>query len=78
MKDSVTYQAIVAEGVEQGLSQGRLQAARDFLLDLGTRRLGPLDRRGAKRIEAIKEYEHLKRLTERLDEVRSWKELLQS
>jgi predicted transposase YdaD len=79
MKESVTYQAIVAEGREKGLAEGRMEgrmeAAREFLLELGTKHLGRPDKKTAKLIDAIDEYEQLKRLAEAVPDVASWKEL---
>lgn len=78
MKDSVTYQAIVAEGLAEGRAEGEVRAARELLLDLGERKLGKPDRKTTKAIAAIKRYEPLKRLLERLLDVDTWRELLRN
>lgn len=68
MKESVTYQAIVDEG--------RVQAIREALLHLAVRRFGKPDRKTAKSIAAIGEYEELLRLHDRVQDVDDWQELL--
>ncbi|HTU89676.1 MAG TPA: hypothetical protein VMF69_06225 [Gemmataceae bacterium] len=66
MKESWTYQAILAE------------EANKILLTLGTRRLGAPDERVRAVIEAIEHPAQLEQWIERLDEVASWTELLES
>jgi len=84
MKESVTYQAIVAEGLAEGrarglaegLAEGECREARKLLLRLGRKRLGPPDRAMRAAVEAIAELPRLEELTERLLDVGSWQELL--
>lgn len=79
MKDSVTYQAIVEEGLAEGRAEGRaegLKAMREVLLEMGTSQFGKPDRKTAKLIDSIDELGQLKRLTERILDVEDWKELL--
>ena len=38
MKESVTYQAIVEEGVEKGVKKGKVQEARQMLIRIGSKR----------------------------------------
>jgi predicted transposase YdaD len=88
MRDSVTYQAIVEEGVEkgikkgleqgleQGLEMGRLDEARRLILRMGRRYLGPASKRVVAAIEKIADVARLEELAERVAEVKSWKELL--
>ena len=68
MKESVTYQAIIEEG--------RVEAIREALLHLAVRKLGKPDRKTAKSISIISDYEQLLRLHDRVQDVDSWQELL--
>ena len=81
MKESVTYQAIVEEGVakgrEEGLIKGRLEQARHSLVVLGEELFGtPASRRALASIEAINSLEQLDQMTRRAAHVHSWQELL--
>ncbi len=73
MKESVTYQAIVEEGVVKG----RLEGVRQVLLNLGEDQFhappGPRDRA---RVESVNSIEMLNMLVRRVLHVRSWEELL--
>ena len=77
LEESVTYQAIVEEGVVKGLVKGRLEGARHSLLLLGEELFktpaGPHERAT---IEAISSPEQLDQLTRRAPRVQSWEELL--
>jgi predicted transposase YdaD len=64
MKESSTYQAILAEG------------ARNMLLLQGGKRFGPPDPDTVKTLEAIFDVDRLLQLGERLLDVKDWKELL--
>lgn len=68
MKESSTYQAILAEG--------RAEGERDLILRLGGRRFGPPDAATRAALDAITSTERLERLAERLLEAESWAELL--
>lgn len=68
MKESVTYQAIVEEGV--------IAEAQRFLVRIGTKHLGSPDRTAQAAIEGISDPERLESLGERVSEVSSWAELL--
>jgi predicted transposase YdaD len=76
MKDSVTYQAILEEGREEGRAEGETKEAIKILKKLGTRRLGPPDLSVLATIEAITDVERIESLSERLLDVSSWEELL--
>jgi predicted transposase YdaD len=68
MKESSTYQAIVAEGA--------LQEARKLLMLVGQERWGTPDEATAAAINAITDVQPLEELTRRTQHVRSWQELL--
>jgi predicted transposase YdaD len=73
MKESVTYQAIVEEGVVKG----QLDGARQVLLLVGEQRFGkPPGARARAAIEAIHNLEELKAKTRRALQVQTWQELL--
>jgi predicted transposase YdaD len=80
MQDSSTYQAILDEGREEGLKkglkQGQVQGVQKTLLLLGRARFGEPNDATRKRLLAIKNVARLERLSMRVLEVRSWKELL--
>lgn len=77
MKESTTYQAILAEGREEGRVEGQVKTLRRVLLDLGEQKFGKPDSKTAKKIESIHEYEKLERLVQRVLNADNWKELLQ-
>ena len=72
MKESVTYQEIVEEGVAQGLVKGE----RLSLLRIGRKRLGERSVEVVRRIEKIDDESALLNLMDRLADVSSWDELL--
>lgn len=80
MKESVTYQAIVEEGVQQGLQQGlqkgAMQELRKTLLLQGGKRFGAPAARVRKVVEGLDDLEQLEQLSLRLLDVGSWQELL--
>ena len=86
MEESVTYQAIIekgftlgiAKGRDEGLAKGHVEAARDLLLEFGTKRFGSPSPAILKALNEISDYEQLKRLATRLDEVMGWDALLVS
>jgi predicted transposase YdaD len=86
MRESVTYQSILAEGRAEGRVEGRLEGreegraeeARALLLRLGTRRFGPLSPEERAMLAALEQPEALETLADRLLDVASWQELLAS
>src|SRR5947208_1676545 len=73
MKESVTYQAIVEEGVVKG----RLEGARRILLRLAEQQFGkPAGARARAQVESISSLEMLEELAGRLLRVGTWEELL--
>ncbi len=67
MEESVTYQAIVREGVIKG--------KREDLLDLGTQRFGVPEPNVQQRLSSVADVEELRRLLRRVLEVSNWAEL---
>jgi predicted transposase YdaD len=78
MQESTTYQAILREGRQEGLIEGRITGERQILVRLGTKRFGPPDPVILAAIEAIRSVERLEGLGERIldPDVRDWNELL--
>lgn len=76
MRESVTYQAIVAEGEAKGRAEGKAAEARHLLLRLGRKRLGAIDAKTKAAIEEISSIAQLEDLSERVLDVASWQELL--
>ena len=85
---SVTFQAILEQGREQGreqgleqgreqgLEQGRLQEAVALLFKVGRKQFGPASPSVVTSIEQITDLSRIEQLHERLHEVKSWDELL--
>lgn len=72
MRESSTYQQVLAEG----RVEGRVEGARAVLLQLGARQFGPPDARVRAALDAIGDPEQIAQLSNRLLEVGSWDELL--
>lgn len=72
MRDSVTYQAILDEGREEG----RIDEVKKLIVRLGRKRLGAPGENVTATLAALTDLERLERLHEHLTEVQSWEELL--
>jgi len=68
MRESTTYQAILAEG--------KAEEGRRFLLKLGRKRFGAPEERTVEAIEALEDLGRIELLGDRLLDVSSWDELL--
>ncbi len=80
MRESVTYQAIVEEGrqegIQTGIQVGRAEEARNILLRQGSVRFGLPSEAVQATVESINTLEMLEILSVRLLSVESWTELL--
>ncbi len=76
MRESSTIQAFIEEGRRKGLEEGRAGEARRIILRLGRKRLGAVDETVEAKLNEIVDLERLEELTERIDQVSSWDELL--
>jgi hypothetical protein len=76
MKESSTYQAILAEGEAKGAAKGAVMAHKHTLLTLGSQRFGQPDERTRAHLAAMTDVEQLERLIGRLLIAGSWEELL--
>lgn len=80
MKESATYQAILAEGLAEGLSEGRSQGevvgARKVLRAIGEDAFGPPEPQIVAALERINDEARLEELAKRVRHVGSWQELL--
>jgi len=78
MQESTTYQAILREGRNEGLIEGRITGEQQLLVRQGTKRFGKPDTPILAAIEAIRDVERLEALGERIldPDVRDWDNLL--
>jgi hypothetical protein len=76
MKESTTYQAIVAEGLAEGLAKGRVEGARRLLAVLGGEHLGEIDSHTRSALEEIDDLDRLERMAKGLLKAKSWQDLL--
>jgi hypothetical protein len=78
MQESTTYQAILKEGLDKGVSEGRVSEAQRLLLMLGETRFGHADEPIRRSVEAILDVERLERVTRRIldSKVQDWEGLL--
>ena len=76
MKESVTYQAILEEGREEGEIKGMVKGVKAAIFRIGRRRYGEPSFEVQEKIEAIKDLETLTTLSDRLDLADTWLELL--
>ena len=80
MKESTTYQAILREGREEGLQQGREEGtvaeAKRILVLVGEDRFGPLDARIKAALESITDLRRLEELCLLAQHVDGWHALL--
>ncbi len=78
MRDSDTYQAILDEGRAEGETKGRAEEARKLLLRLGRKHLGEPEATVEAAVRAITDLDRLELMAERVSEVASWQDLLQT
>ncbi len=74
MRESTTYQFILEEGRLEGLAEG----TRHLLLRLARKYLGDPDATTQTTLKAIRDVERLERMAERLADVTTWEDLLQT
>jgi hypothetical protein len=78
IQESTTYQAILRDGRQEGLIEGRVTGEQQLLIRLGTKRFGEPDAATVSAIEATRDVERLETLGERIldPDVRDWNSLL--
>jgi predicted transposase YdaD len=80
IEESSVYQGILkrgeAQGIEKGIAKGRIEDAREVLLHLGRKKLGPPSDRIEVEITALADVDRLHDLIERILDVSTWDELL--
>ena len=74
MKESVTYQAVVEEGMVRGEVKGMLRARQDDLFQLGRRRVGSPSMEAEAALRGITDPDRLARMIGALLDVSSWDE----
>jgi predicted transposase YdaD len=72
MKESVTYQTILAEGK----AEGKIEGLRDLLLHLAGKRFGKVDPMLRGWVQSLADRDYLTRLIERVYEAADWNDLL--
>jgi predicted transposase YdaD len=77
MKESSTYQAILAEGEARGEVKGALAEAKKLLRQMGEGHLGRPDAATEAILAGLHDLRHLEDLLRRLGSVTSWQDLLQ-
>jgi predicted transposase YdaD len=66
MQESTTYQAILREGRNEGLIEGRITGERQVLIRQGTKKFGTPDAAILAAIETIRDLEKLEAVADRL------------
>ena len=81
MKESMTYQKILADGREEGIAQGVVQGVavgeRRLFLKIASRRLGEPDAATLARVELASALT-IEKWAEALDQVETWSELVKA
>lgn len=72
MKESTTYQEILAEGE----AKGRVETLQEVILELGARSYGPATATVQSDIRRIRDYGRLHEILLKVGEAASWNELL--
>jgi predicted transposase YdaD len=76
MRESVTYQIILEEGIEKGRAEGELSATRRLIEHLGSQRFGPPDADVAQRLARVHDLAALERASEAILTAGSWDDVL--
>jgi hypothetical protein len=78
MRNSTTYQAILREGRQEGVIEGRIEGGRRLLLRQGTKRFGPPDPATVAAIEGLQDPGRIEAVAERIvdPDVHGWDDLL--
>lgn len=84
MRDSATYQRVLAEGEvkgrterrTEGRTEGRIKGEKRLLLILGQQRFGPPNDRARRALVAMTNVERIERIGTRLLQAASWDDLL--
>jgi hypothetical protein len=76
MEESVTYQAMLRQGMDKGIAKGKAEEARRILFLVGREQLGEPDADTTAALEALTDVERLEAMHLRLRQVSSWQELL--
>ena len=86
MKESTTYQYLIEEGMKEGMEKGKeigekkgvLEGVRRTILLLGEVRFGKPSPAILKRLRTMDDVDRLDRISKKLMEAASWKELLET
>lgn len=75
LEDSTTYQATIAKGRAEGITQGEIRALRATVLRQGTKKFGPPPTEIAVALEGIADVTRLEQLADRLLDATDWSDL---
>ena len=83
MEESVTYQALIRrgenQGMQQGLGLGRIDEARRAVVRIGQKRFQkPIPQEISNRLESITDRDQLESLLDRTLDVSNWDELMKT
>jgi predicted transposase YdaD len=80
LQESTTYQAILREGLQKGIVEGRVAGEQQILVRQGTKRFGKSDAATRDAIEAIRDIERPEALADRIvdADMGNWSELLRN
>jgi hypothetical protein len=76
MKESVTYQMILEEGVAKGFAKGRAETLQNVIFRLAAPRFGAPDPSVEVAVRAIHDSDRLDRIVDRVAAASSWQALL--
>lgn len=76
MQESSTYMAILEEGRQQGMEEGKIEMLLATILRQGTKRFGKPTPATEKRLQRIQSRKRLEELTDKILDAKSWDELL--
>jgi predicted transposase YdaD len=74
LRDTPVYQEVLAEGVEQGIKEGKLEAQRQTLLDIVQERFPAIARLAKRQADAIDDPDVLRHLTVKISIVKTSQE----
>lgn len=76
LEDSISYQWVLEEGRARGVTQGRVETARDSLLLVAGQRFGPIPPAAQAAIQTVTNAGRLRRMLERVQGAADWDGLL--
>jgi len=78
LEDSTTYQATIAKGVAQGITQGEIRSLRATILRLGTKKFGAPTPEVVAALDGISDVTRLEGIADRVLDATDWADLLRA